>query len=88
MRLRPTLYFEKKHADIYLEALDKACAEVKRASPYIFYDKNCSFDSKQRDELHRRSIENMEEFWGEQAFLVGCFTDFSGRPRIIVFFRF
>ena len=25
MRLRPTLYFEKKHADIYLAALDKAC---------------------------------------------------------------
>lgn len=28
MRLRPTLYFEKKHADIYLEALDKACKQV------------------------------------------------------------
>jgi len=28
MRLRPTLYFEKKHADIYLEALDKACQQA------------------------------------------------------------
>ena len=24
VRLRPSLYFEKKHADIYLDALDKA----------------------------------------------------------------
>ena len=37
IRLRPTLYFEKKHADIYTEALDNAIEEVKKTSPYIFY---------------------------------------------------
>jgi 4-aminobutyrate aminotransferase/(S)-3-amino-2-methylpropionate transaminase len=30
LRLRPTLYFEKKHADVYTEALDKAIEEVKK----------------------------------------------------------
>ena len=69
MRLRPTLYFEQKHADIYLNALDHACNEIelgKAKSRYLFYDKHdCSFDNPKRDELHRRSIENKEEFWGE-----------------------
>lgn len=27
-RLRPTLYFEKKHADIYTDALEKACSDL------------------------------------------------------------
>ena len=29
MRLRPTLYFEKKHADIYVDALDRAIQDAK-----------------------------------------------------------
>ena len=69
MRLRPTLYFEKKHADIYLNALDHACIEIKSgktSSKYIFYDHHdCSFSNKKRDDLHRHSIENKEEFWGQ-----------------------
>ena len=28
VRFRPTLYFEKKHADIYVDALDKACTDL------------------------------------------------------------
>lgn len=28
LRFRPTLYFEKSHADFYLNALDKACKEL------------------------------------------------------------
>uniref|UniRef100_A0A7S3HWH8 4-aminobutyrate aminotransferase n=3 Tax=Choreotrichia TaxID=141411 RepID=A0A7S3HWH8_9SPIT len=28
LRLRPTLYFEKSHADFYLDALDKACKDL------------------------------------------------------------
>lgn len=28
MRFRPTLFFEEKHADIYADALDKACADL------------------------------------------------------------
>ena len=28
MRLRPTLYFEKKHADIYTSALDRAIMDT------------------------------------------------------------
>ena len=28
LRFRPTLYFEKSHADFYCDALDKACAEL------------------------------------------------------------
>lgn len=27
-RLRPSLYFEKKHADLYLDRLEKACSEL------------------------------------------------------------
>ena len=66
MRLRPTLYFEKKHADIYINALDHACEEVKRGvSNYIFYDKDCSFINQKRDDLFQHSIENKEAFWGE-----------------------
>ena len=47
VRLRPTLYFEKKHADIYLDALDKAIIESKKASNYIFYNQHdCSFTNE------------------------------------------
>jgi len=28
MRMRPTLYFEKKHADIYCDALERACKDL------------------------------------------------------------
>lgn len=27
-RFRPTLYFEEKHADIYVDALDRACQDL------------------------------------------------------------
>ena len=27
-RFRPSLYFEKKHADIYLDRLEKSCSEA------------------------------------------------------------
>lgn len=47
LRFRPSLYFEKKHADVYIEALDKAIQEVREASNFIFYDKNCSFINEQ-----------------------------------------
>jgi len=30
MRFRPTLYFEKKHADIYVNALEKAILALKK----------------------------------------------------------
>ena len=84
MRLRPTLYFEKKHADIYLDILDHACNEIKSGktdSKYIFYDKHdCSFKNAKRDELHRRSIENRDEFWGEQAEKIHWFK----KPKTVV----
>ena len=28
IRLRPTLYFEEKHADIFVDRLDKACTDL------------------------------------------------------------
>ena len=28
VRLRPTLYFEEKHADIFADRLDKTCKEL------------------------------------------------------------
>ena len=66
MRLRPTLYFEKKHADVYAEALDMAIEEAKKASPYIFYNQHsCSFENQIQASIHRRSIENRDEFWAE-----------------------
>jgi len=30
MRFRPTLYFEKKHADLYAAALEKAISALKK----------------------------------------------------------
>ena len=67
MRLRPTLYFEKKHADIYIDALDKAIEAAKKESGYIFYEEDCSFINPIQEALHKRSIEHRDEFWAEQA---------------------
>jgi len=51
-----------------LEALDKAIEETKKSSNYIFYDGDlCSFINEKRDALHKHSVENIEQFWGEQA---------------------
>ena len=63
MRLRPTLYFEKKHADIYIDALDKAIEAAKKESGYIFYEEDCSFINPIQEALHKRSIEHRDEFW-------------------------
>ena len=81
MRLRPTLYFEKKHADIYISALDRACYDVKHnISNYIFYDKDCSYHNEKRDELHRYSIENKEAFWGDEAKKIHWFKE----PKTVI----
>ena len=67
MRLRPTLYFEESHADIYVDRLDKAIQEVKAGSNYIFYDRDCSFINDKQAALHKHSIENRDQFWGDEA---------------------
>ena len=51
--------------------------ETKR---YIHYEKDCSFQNPKRDEIHRRSVENRDEFWGEEAEKIHWFQ----KPRVVV----
>ena len=60
--------------------MEKACEQVKKTSPYIFYDKNCSFTNQKREDLFKRSIDNKEEFWGEQAEKIHWFK----KPKTVV----
>ena len=47
IRLRPTLYFEEKHVDIYIDRLDKACKTLSSTviSPPITYVRSNVIDS-------------------------------------------